>query len=409
MVRASPHTDDPAQDAASLLRRLGFFGLFVIIPIVSQVSRRGAVVFAPISVILLVIASAIDRSQRPVAQGLMGLVLSPAFLAGLLIVLWAALSLVWTPFPGPAMERLANLVATIALTLLAYFALPDRMRSANLYLLPLGVIAAALVAIMIGLFGDAIREKPEGDSAFERGTLLLALLGWPAIAWLRSRGRDPESLILAVLVTGALIVAPVATPLAALAIGAIAFAVTTQHQGIGARLTALSAAFLLAVAPILPFIVKPIAATLLGPTAPGVLALKAWQKLVTSEPVRLITGHGLETALRGRFVNMLPSNAPSTMLFELWYELGVVGAFAAAAALYLSIRRASATQPVIAPAVMAAFAAAFTIGCIGIGLTAIWWFTFLAVTAIAFIAIERGQFRSRRPKASQLTSFANRE
>ncbi|WP_421021913.1 hypothetical protein, partial [Klebsiella pneumoniae] len=71
--------------------------------------------------------------------------MSPAFLAGLLIVAWAALSLVWTPFPGPAMERLANLVATIALTLLAYFALPDRMRSANLYLLPLGVAAAAIV------------------------------------------------------------------------------------------------------------------------------------------------------------------------------------------------------------------------------------------------------------------------
>lgn len=409
MVRASPTIDDPAQDAASLLRRLGFFGLFVIIPILSQVSRRGAVVFAPISVILLVIASAIDRGQRPVAASGMRLLVSPAFLAGLLIVLWAALSLIWTPFPGPAIERLANLVATIALTMLAYFALPDRMRSANLYLLPLGVVAAALVAIMIGLFGEAIREKPEGDSAFERGTLLLALLGWPAIAWLRSRGRDPESLILALLVTGALVVAPVATPLAALAIGALAFALTTHRQALGTRLTALSAALLLAIAPILPFIVKPIAASVIGPAAPGVIALKAWQKLVTSEPIRLITGHGLETALRGRFVNILPSNAPSTMLFELWYELGIVGAFAAAVALYLSIRRAARTPPAIAAAAMAAFAAAFTIGCIGVGLTAIWWFTFLSLTAIAFVAIERGQFRSRRPKASQLTHFANRD
>ena len=47
----------------------------------------------------------------------------------------------------------------------------------------------------------------------------------------------------------ALIVAPLSTPLVALAIGAIAFAVTTQRQAIGARLTASSAAIRWAKAP----------------------------------------------------------------------------------------------------------------------------------------------------------------
>ena len=51
------------------------------------------------------------------------------------------------------------------------------MRSANLYLLPLGVGAAAIVAILINLVGDAmLKDNPDGDSALERGAVLLALL-----------------------------------------------------------------------------------------------------------------------------------------------------------------------------------------------------------------------------------------
>ncbi len=147
MPRASTHTIDPALDAAALLRRVGFFGLFVILPVLAQVARRAAVILAPIAVVLLLIASAIDRRQRPVPTSVKRLLVSPAFLAGLLVVVWSGLSLAWTPFLGPAGERLANLVATIALALAAYLALPDRMRSANLYLLPLGVTAGAIVAI----------------------------------------------------------------------------------------------------------------------------------------------------------------------------------------------------------------------------------------------------------------------
>lgn len=408
MARSPTQAEDAANDAAALLRRIGFFGLFVVVPVVAQVSRRATVVLAPIAVILLILASAIDGQQRTLREGLGRLLRAPAFLAGTLVILWSALSLVWTPFLGPAAERLANLVATILLTLGGYLALPDRMRSANLYLLPLGVGAASAVAILIGLSGEAMaRENPDGDSALERGAVLLALLGWPAIAWLRSRGRDTESFVIAVLVAGALLLAPAMTPLLALGLGALVFALTVYRQALGTRASALVLAGLLAVAPVLPFLARPIGAALLGPTAPGVLSIKAWQKLVTSEPLRLVTGHGFETALRGRFVGLLPANAPTTMLFEFWFELGVVGALAAAFALYASVRRASAASAPLVPGAMAAFATAFTIGGIGVGLTAMWWLTSLAIAALVFVAIERGQFRSRRPKASQLSQVTD--
>jgi hypothetical protein len=118
--------------------------------------------------------------------------------------------------------------------------------------------------------------------------------------------------------------------------------------------------------------------------------------------VRLITGHGFETALRGRFVGLLPVNAPTTALFEFWYELGIVGALAAAFALYASVRRAGRDVAALVPGAMGCFAAAFTVACLSVGLTAIWWLTALAIAAVVFVSVERGQFRTTRPKVAKL-------
>jgi len=404
MPRASNSTHaDPALDAAALLRRLGFFGLFVVLPVLAQVARRASVILAPIAVILLIIASVIDRRQRPVRPATRRLLTAPAFLAAMLVVFWSALSLTWTPFLGPALERLVNLAATVGLALLGYLALPDRMRSANLYLLPLGVVAGAIVAIVLGLFGAHMGPPgAEDDGALDRGLVLLILLVWPALAWLRSRRRDREALALALLVALALTVQPDATQIAALAVGAVAFAVTSYRQKLGVLLTAILSAALLAAAPLLPFLARPIGSAVLGPLAPTVLSLKSWQKVVTTDPVRLITGHGFETALRGRLVGLLPLNAPTTALFEFWYELGIVGALAAAFALYASIRRAGRDGPALVPGAMGCFAAAFTVACLSVGLTSIWWLTTLAIATVVFVAVERGQFRTSRPKVAKL-------
>lgn len=404
MARAPiPSSIDPALDAAALLRRVGFFGLFVVVPVAAQVARRATVVLVPIAVVLLILASAIDGKFRPIRPIALRLLRSPAFLAGLLVLLWSSLSLIWTPFLGPATERLLNLGATILLTLAGYLAMPDRMRSANLYLLPVGVTAAAILAIILGSFGDGLLRLPsDDDGPLDRGLILLALVVWPALAWLRSRNRDMEALATFGLVAGALLLAPDVTPSLALGIGLLAFAIASRRLDRGTRLVAVLVAGLLVAAPLLPFVARPLGVAVAGPLAPTVLTIKAWQKVVTTEPVRLVTGHGFETARRGRIVGLVPPNAPTTVLFELWYELGIVGALAAAFALHAAIRRSGREAPVLVPSAMGAFACAFAAACIGVGLTAMWWITTLAVVVLVFIAVQRGQFRTRRPKAALL-------
>jgi hypothetical protein len=188
-------------------------------------------------------------------------------------------------------------------------------------------------------------------------------------------------------------------PLQALTVGAIVFAIAAVNARSGAALTAGVMAGLLLLAPLLPFVLKPLASAFLGESDPLVQSLGIWRAVVMNEPVRLITGHGFETALRGRFVGLLPPDAPQTLLFEIWYELGIVGAAAGTTALYLAARNAGQDHPLLVPGILAAFASAFAFACLGIGIAHVWWLTILAVVTLIFVAADRGQFRTTRPKA----------
>jgi len=392
---------DPAADAAALLRRLGFATLMVAVPLTALVARRAVVILAPIGIALLVIAAVLDGDHNGVRADLRRLVLSPGGLAGGLLVLWCALSLVWTPFPSEAVERVFNVATTLALAVAGYLALPERMRSANLYLLPLGVGAAALFGLGLAL-SDALASRLFQVEAqeLERGLIVLVMLTWPALAWMRSRGRDLEGLVLAIAVAAAAVLSAGSMPFVALAVGAAAFALTAVSRRVGALVTAGLMAGIVALAPLIPFLARPFAALAFNRGDPTLVSLSVWRRVVQDDPLRLVTGRGFETASRGRVFGMLRPEAPSTLPFEVWYELGLVGAMAGAVALYCAARAAGRAHPALAPGAMAAFASAFAFACLGVGTAQMWWFTTLAAVALIFIAAERGQFRTTRPKAS---------
>jgi hypothetical protein len=247
-----------------------------------------------------------------------------------------------------------------------------------------------------------LRDAPVADEDgqnLERGLIVLVIFLWPAVTWLHSRGRNIEAVILAVSVALASILAPSPLPLQALSVGAVVFALTAFAPFIASRGLALVMAGLLLLAPAIPFVMKPLMANWVGLDSATTAGLAVWQSVVVSEPLRLITGHGLETALRGRISGLLDPHAPGTFLFEIWYELGLVGAGAGAAVLFASVTGASGDRPLLTPGIMAAFATAFTFGCLGIGTAQAWWFTALLILVLIFVAVERGQFRTTRPKA----------
>lgn len=393
-------TADPAADAASLLRRVGFTMLMTVVPVTALVTRRAVVILAPVGIVLLVLAAVLDGGSRPVKEKLRGILLSPGGLAGGLALGWCVLSLVWTPFLAQASERLFNLVGVAIVMLAGYLSLPDRMRSANLYILPVGVGVAAFCALALAILQMRGKASAEDAQNLERGMIVLILFLWPAVGWLRSRGRHVEALLLALVVALVTLLAPQFMPLQALAAGAAVFAIAAVSPRAGTAVTATVVAGLLLLAPLVPIVLTPLAKALLGAGDPTLESLRIWRNVVLNEPVRLITGHGFETALRGRAVGLLAPQAPVTVLFEIWYELGFVGAAAASYALFRAIKSAGRGHTLLVPAVMASFATAFAFACLGIGTAQIWWLTALAVVMLLFVAAERGQFRTTRPKAT---------
>jgi hypothetical protein len=396
-----PATADPAADAAALLRRLGFAILMLGVPVTALMARRAVVVMAPLGIVLLVLAAALDGGARPWRESFSRISVTSAGIAIGLVLLWAALSIVWTPFPAEASERLFNILGAVLMALAGYFALPDRMRSANLYVLPIGVALAAVSAMVLAF----VANSDEDGQNLERGLVVLAILLWPAMGWLRSRGRHLESLGLALLAALAVLLGPRSLPLQGLGVGAVTFGIAAAHPRFGAKLTAGIMAGLLVVAPLLPFLIRPLVALVLGAGDPVVASLDAWREVILNEPVRLITGHGFETALRSRLAGYLPANTPNTLLFEIWYELGIVGAWSAAVAVGASALAAGRDHPLLVPGILAAFATAFTFACMGIGTAQVWFLTTLAATILIFVAAERGQFRTKRPKATLRRRF----
>jgi hypothetical protein len=395
MARAPSSPIDPAADAAALLRRLGFATLMLVLPVAALVARRATVVLVPIGLVLIIIAAILDGRHRGLRDTVLRLAATPAGLAAGVLLGWCALSLLWTPFFPAASERVLGMIGIVALVIVGYLALPDRTRAANLYILPVGLGLAAAPAIVLALFTDS-RDRDE----LERGLIVLVLLLWPAVAWLRSRQHDWEAFGLVVLVTAVAAIGPKPLPLTALVAGAVVYGITSLAPSLGVRATATTLAGSVLLAPLIPLIVRPIGVSLWGRENPFVASLSVWRRIVLDEPGRLITGHGFETAFRGRFVGLFPPNAPSTLLFEVWYDLGIIGAAAAAVALYFTVMRAGREQPILVPAAMAAFASAFALACLGVGTAQMWWFTTIAAVILIFVATERGQFRTTRPKAS---------
>ena len=161
-------------------------------------------------------------------------------------------------------------------------------------------------------------------------------------------------------------------------------------------------------APVLPFLMRPSAKLMLGASHPRVEAIRTWAKIVTDDPGRLITGHGLDTAMRAKLAGLVPPQTPSGMLFEVWYDLGFLGAFALALILALAIRGTGKLHAGAAPGALMTLMVAFTLAIMGQASAQAWWLIGLALTAIMVIAVDHGQYRTTRPRSQIVPSRARR-
>ena len=388
----------PAASAARLLRRVGFFVLAAA-PLLSMASRRGFVIAVPFGSILLIMATLIESETNKPWQSIGRMAVSICGIAGLFVLLWAGLSLIWTPFKSEAMARLANMTGLVVLVMTTVASLPVHSRASNLHVLPIGLGGAIVLANGLSIWSLNDPDLVIDPLFTERLPLFASVLLFPCIGWLHSRQRFGGALMLLVFTGSFLILHDAYAALFSLTLGIVFYGLAVWRATWCRWLSGMMTIGLLVLAPVLPFVLRPLTKWAFGATDLNVDALRAWGRLVQREPLRLMTGHGFDVTARAKAAGLIEPTAPRGLLFELWYDLGLLGVVGVAIVLMMIIRASSKSAPVLAPGILATLICAFSLTVLGQVALQSWWVTLIGLVVIMWFAIEQGQYHTIRPRS----------
>ncbi len=405
MFAARPALEDPAAEAAQLLCRLALVILMIFTPAAELFSQGALYVLLPVGATILLIAGWLSSGHRD--RHLVAALLSPIGIAALFLAFWAGLSLIWMPFPDEAAARFCRALGTGAVVLLACAFLPERTNASDLYLLPVGVAATAIATAFLVLFGPqsfATGAHPDSILA-QRCLITVSLLLWPALGALALRERWLLAACLAVVVSLAAFADFLQIALAAIALGAVVYVVAVTDAVRISQVLAFVFAALVLLAPIFAVCALLIADLAQLPHTGPVLA---FADVVTAQWPRLLTGHGFGMAGQAIEFGILPADAPRSILFTIWYELGFLGAVAFAA-LGVRVFLAAGRSPAhFAPPLLAGLVAGLVIALWGAETTQLWWMTLNGLDAIAFVLLYKTP-RGKRPAAPAFEAETDQE
>ena len=395
-----PHpNEDPALEAGRLLTRIGVFLLFVVALIAPVVAGQTIYILLPVGAVLLLLGSAVAPDRREKTAPLREFLMAPPFLAALFLAAWAAVSLNWTPFHGGPAERYWKDAGTLGLVAIACGFLPARTRICDLNLLPIGVAAAAVGMIAAAVYGFfsrrsfTLEEILDGD-ALARSGVGLVLIMWPACGALAMRGkwqirRRADARLGR---RGAFLRR--AERRAAAHRGTCGLRPVLRATARGAALARASRRRGDPSAPLLALVVR----LLFQGHAPELLrGLDVWGHIFLTGGARSLLGHGFGSAIYGLFGGYIDPKSPRSLAFQIWFDLGLVGAAAFAAAAYKAFSIVGLVRPSLAPFLLAGLAAGLVVCLLGPAGEQLWAFTLAGLDVVAFVMVMRGQFRKKRP------------
>ncbi len=363
-------------------------------------------VLFPIGVALIVFAALLDPPGQ-FMERLTKAFSSPTVLIGLAGLAWATLSILWTPFAVPAAQHVLKIIGWILAVGLALNLSREHARATDLYLFPFGLLLG-----MIAIFVAFVASRQGVEVAPERianGGTVIAVLLFPAMGGLAARGRNGYARMLLILAFVYAFAIGATPTMIALFVGfaALSFAVSDLERT--TRDLSWAAAGLVILAPVVVLVAAPLARLMMHAKLPDLPppypSLALTFHIVTNDSLRLITGHGFEALARGVRSGILPPHTPRSLLFEIWYEFGVVGAALAATGVWFGFRAIGEAPPRLAPYLAAALACNLTLACLSVDLSDLTWFTALAISLIAADVAARSQYRTTRPSAETLAHF----
>jgi hypothetical protein len=256
-LSAPTRFNDPAADAAKLLFVVAFAVLFVGVPLAAPISRQAIYSLLPIGAVLTLVAAGLSHETSGIEVASTRLRGLTAFV-GLCLVLWAALSIIWTPFPGEAGVRVVKGIVTALLVISAASILASRSIGPDALILPCGLAAAACAVVLVSLLGapGAAQVEPDGTTTLDRAAIALVLLVWPALAVLTLRGLPAAAGALAAAIAIAVFAARLPVGILALGAGALVYGAARLRRGRTRAALGIFFAALILFCPLIPLAVK---------------------------------------------------------------------------------------------------------------------------------------------------------
>lgn len=321
-------------------------------------------------------------------------------------LVWACASIFWSPWRAPDLEgqtgiKLVLMMALYGAAISAARSVPEVRLAGLLRLLVAGSAGLAVILLaeaasgaagykaVLGALGQAVRPDYAVKNVAQ-GLYVLTLLTPLALAATTGWGRG---LLASLLLAGVAVPAHVFgydAPILALGLGLLAAGLVGAAPVLGPRILAACAAagFLLA-----PWLLAGAFRIGLGSQLAATLSeswrlrIGYWERAVDWIAARPLTGWGLDASRAfGPGIQLHPHNAA----LQVWMELGLIGAVAAAlvwAAVFRGLSRPRPSAP--AAAACAAATAYLTFGAVSFGVWQEWWLALGAVCALVSILVLR--------------------
>jgi hypothetical protein len=397
---------DDAADASHFFLRVGYAALAIGAPVGVVVHPLALFIVFPIGVAMVLLAATLDGKPGFIGRVLRAFT-APTFLALVAGLGWAALSVLWTPYPVSALQHVLKLSLLIAATLFAVAARRENAHATDLYLFPIGVVLG-MVALAGKALAVVVGHVPD-DGGLAAGGIALAVLLFPALGGLTARGRNGYARLLLILALAFAYIAEYRPLTFALFAGYLVLSFSISDMSRTARELAWGAAALVLLSPLIPAFAPTVAAWIfhvkLATLPQPYASLSVAADIFTHDTLRLLTGHGFATVARGVHDMILPRHTPRALAFTVWYELGVVGAVIAAIGVWFGFRDLNKAPPRLAPFMAAGFAAVVALAFTNVDFDDMTAMTLIAVAIISTDVAARSQYRTTRPSAASLANL----
>ena len=397
---------DDAADASRFFSRVAYGALAVGAPVAVVIHPLALFIVFPIGVAMILMAATLEAKSGFMGRALRAFT-APTFLALVSGLAWAALSVLWTPYPVSALQHVLKLSLLITATLLAVAAPRENARATDLYLFPIGVVVG-MIALAAKALSVVVGHVPD-DGGLAGGGIALAVLLFPALGGLTARGRNGYARLLLILALAFAYIAEYRPLTVALFAGYLTLSFSISDMSRTARELAWGAAALVLLSPLIPAFAPTVAAWIFHvklATLPQPYAtLSVAADIFTHDKVRLLTGHGFATVGRGVHDMILPLHTPRALAFTVWYELGLVGAVIAAIGVWFGFRDLNKAPPRLAPFMAAGFAAIVALAFTNVDFDDMTAITLIAVAVISTDVAARSQYRTTRPSAASLANL----